>query len=272
MDEKEKYKQIIDEFKETTLTQSIKLTTERRQVGVFSSKFGGKPYMPKEFEYPCDDDGKPLRLLAQLNFAELPKIEHFPKQGILQFYIGEDECYGVDFDNPTNQNTFRIIYHDNILSNDLISDDLPQLLEEDFPFEGEFALIAEEQPLSMTSCDFRFNDEFLKTYKKYINTNKTSFFDLDLDDEIAEAAEAIYNDLALSGHRIGGYPYFTQADPREYNKNLQKYNIMLLQIDSEGDGQDEIIWGDCGVANFFISLEDLIDCNFTNVLYTWDCC
>ena len=69
---------------------------------------------------------------------------------------------------------------------------------------------------------------------------------------------------------MGGYPNFTQNDPRSYNKDQQNKTIMLMQIDSDLD--NDIMWGDMGIANFFITPEDLAAENFDNVLYTWDCC
>ena len=73
-----------------------------------------------------------------------------------------------------------------------------------------------------------------------------------------------------SGHKILGNPYFTQDDPREED---DEHNILLFQMDSEmGNEAVEIMWGDSGVGNFFISEEDLKNLNFDNVLYTWDCC
>ena len=65
-----------------------------------------------------------------------------------------------------------------------------------------------------------------------------------------------------------GYPAFTQSDPRYYNKEYSKYNTLLLQIDTD----ENIMWGDSGVANFFIDKEDLENNNFNNILYNWDCC
>ena len=49
---------------------------------------------------------------------------------------------------------------------------------------------------------------------------------------------------------------------------MQLYDTLLLQIDSE----DDIMWGDSGIANFFISEEDLKNKNFEDMLYNWDCC
>lgn len=72
---------------------------------------------------------------------------------------------------------------------------------------------------------------------------------------------------SIWGHKLLGYPSFTQSDPR-YD-TYAKYDTLLLQIDSDGD---DIMWGDCGVANFFINKEDLKNKDFSKILYNWDCC
>jgi len=69
----------------------------------------------------------------------------------------------------------------------------------------------------------------------------------------------------VAGDRIGGYPYFTQYDPRY--EDYRRHTALLLQIDSDED----IMWGDAGVANFFITPEALERCDFSKVLYNWDC-
>ncbi|WP_438870473.1 DUF1963 domain-containing protein, partial [Pseudomonas sp. L1(2025)] len=68
-------------------------------------------------------------------------------------------------------------------------------------------------------------------------------------------------------HKIGGYASFTQEDPRSYSH--QNHTILLLQIDSDDD--IDSMWGDVGIANFFIRPEDLKKKDFSNVLYNWDC-
>ena len=51
-------------------------------------------------------------------------------------------------------------------------------------------------------------------------------------------------------------------------KNIKKYDTLLFQLDS----QDKyIMWGDSGVGNFFIPKKSLLEKDFTNVLYNWDC-
>lgn len=37
-------------------------------------------------------------------------------------------------------------------------------------------------------------------------------------------------------------------------------------------GYSIMLWGDCGVANFFINGAKLKQHDFSDVLYNWDCC
>lgn len=87
-------------------------------------------------------------------------------------------------------------------------------------------------------------------------------------DELDETPDWLPNAF---GHKIGGYPAFTQEDPR-YIAKEDDHDILLLQIDTDDIGEREIMWGDSGVANFFISRENLKQRNFQDVIYTWDCC
>lgn len=263
-----KAKKIADEFKSRTSVPCVQLKAERKPVLLTGSKLGGEAYLPKGMECPRDSEGRPLKLLAQLNFGELPKLEHYPQEGLLQFFIRPDDIFGIDFDNMTKQDGFRIIYHKEI-SDEHTRREVCGCEETDdgmFPFEGEFALSGVLGSCPMTVSYYRFRDEFITLYNQKMNTKETSF--LNLDDAFSDT---VYDELHVPGHRMGGYPSFTQTDPREYDKSLRKYDTLLFQIDSDGDGEDEIMWGDCGVANFFISLKDLQAGNFTDVIYTWDC-
>ena len=56
-------------------------------VPVTTSKCGGVPYLPAGVQAPTNQDGKPLGMVAQINCAELPKNELYPKTGILQFWL-----------------------------------------------------------------------------------------------------------------------------------------------------------------------------------------
>ncbi len=290
----EKLKPLLELLDEKfTPLPHLKLKPVRAQsTSVFDSKLGGVPYFPKNMEYPKvlegNFEGRPLKLLAQLNFEKLPHLEGFPKKGILQFFAGcdDDDVYGINFDDGLYQNGFRVIYHENIIDNaaSLMSEaDMPEFDgEEDYyPFTGEFLLNAGEGDLSpITVCDYRFDQAAAESYNALFGGDVVGMWaDRDGKKGICQVDKALYDAIyevrAKSGSGLGGYPIFTQSDPRPDNEEYRNCNILLFQLDSEsggGDGwDDEIMWGDYGVGNFFISAENLAKCDFSKVLYTWDC-
>ena len=82
-------------------------------VSVTASKCGGVPYLPAGAQAPTNQDGKLLGMVAQINCAELPKNELYPKTGILQFWLDPyDELgLGIDLKNPVSQVNTRVIYY-----------------------------------------------------------------------------------------------------------------------------------------------------------------
>lgn len=225
----------------------IELTNDKPSI--FSSKAGGIGYIPHDGQIPCDQAGNQLRLLAQIDCAEIA-LEEFPKEGLLQFWIRNDDVYGMDFDDQTKQDTFRIVYHkeiDTTVTEEEIRSKInisPDDEDDDyFPVLGEFGM-------TFTSGTDTFDDEY----------------EYDEDDEDSEEN---YN----FGHKVGGFPAFTQSDPRECMsaERMEYFDYLLFQLDSDDDEDDRVIWGDCGVSNFFINSEKLKHLDFSDVLYNWDC-
>lgn len=252
--------QIYKETIESTVRDSVEIEPIVRKTSLIESKFAGHPYYPVSMEYPKDENEEPMKLLAQINFSELPKLKNFPTSGLLQFYIANDVLYGQDFEHPTSQKSFRVIYHENLNETNLIEDFSFITVEDEFPIGKEAAMQFEltAQPISPEAMDFE-------------KINLDVPFDAEIDnDDYEELGELYFEYFSGDGHRIGGYPYFTQSDPRDYVKKTENHSILLLQIDS--DDTIECMFGDVGVANFFIKKEDLLKKDFTNVLYTWDCC
>jgi uncharacterized protein YwqG len=226
---------------------------------LFDSKFGGDPYWPASRPYPLDEDGKPMYLLAQLNFSQMPKLEGYPEQGLLQFYTAADSMYGLNFDHPTEQKNFRVVYFENT--------EAPALDQFDFLNEEDRRdALPVERPMQLSfTLDtdyFSYNDVRLPEERLgEVMTGLTPGKDYQsMEDELTKA----YPD---NGHKIGGYAYFTQTDPREDYAGTSDW-ILLLQIDSQGS---DICWGDYGVGNFFIHPDDLKRKDFSRVLYNWDC-
>ena len=68
-----------------------------------------------------------------------------------------------------------------------------------------------------------------------------------------------------SGHKTGGYAFFTQQDPRYRMGGLE----LLFQLDT--DKAIHCMWGDMGVGHFFIQKEDLLSLDFSKTMFHWDC-
>lgn len=219
------------------------------------SKFGGFPYLPVGYEYPTGDNGQPLFMLAQINFKEVPHLSGFPKQGILQFYVGDDNMYGLDLDDPFDQSNYRIIFFAEVDPDNAQEDfDFPDF--DNVPVLESHALRFEIQSAPVSPTDQAFDE--------YFGTPVFDFFDRFGNDKV-EVRRAYARLAQGSGHKLGGYAHFTQEDPRLVQEFEEAK--LLLQIDSD---HNSILWGDEGIANFFIHPEDLKDLEFSEVLYNWD--
>jgi uncharacterized protein YwqG len=227
-----------------------------------SSKLGGRAWWPEGEAEPKGEDAARMSLLAQINFSELPVMTGYPSKGLLQFFISDTDLYGANLDESltldqlSEQRNFRVVYWPDpsrrarglaVVGSDM----LPH--RANAPRRMQFTM-GRETP---SSSDYRFDAliggnsyEAAETFAHEHNLDGDAFY------------EALWDRFDGSGHKLGGYPFFTQTDPRS-GGDLE----LLLQLDSD----EEMMWGDAGVANFFISPADLSRADFSHVVYNWDC-
>lgn len=278
-------KKIVLDILEKNKKTMIKISLSDEKPNLFQSKFGGVPYLPKDKEVPKNKENEQLTLLAQINIEELPENNIYPmKKGILQFWILNDDILGLDYDTNLGDG-YKIIYYKDIdksVTEEEVLEKYKPYKDEDsyFPIEEEFSLSFKltDGYFSDSNDDFReivdremkkFYDENKEKYsdilKIYDKENQLNYWEIwDILEEDKEIGERLFG----AGHKIGGFPDFTQSDIRE----VGNYEILLLQIDSVGTEKNEIMWGDCGIANFFIREKDLKELNFDKAIYNWDCC
>lgn len=259
----DRVKAIVEEIKKRTAADCYKLTIQPGVTpGLTDSKFGGFPYWEPSMPYPVDETGEKLVLLAQINFDQFPADDPLPRGGLLQFFIAQDGCFGLD-----RAESCRVVYH-NKLNPAVTMEQLRPLAipthegQEYFPVFRQTAVAMEKTTGYMGPADERFDGLFARAFQaatgQPLEPGKHCWNTLD-DGEYDYLADQ----LGTEGHHLLGYPYFTQQDPRD-----GLYQTLLFQMDSD----DDIMWGDCGVGNFFIDLEKLKGLDFSDVLYTWDCC
>ena len=267
---------VIEEIKKNNSRECINIIIEENNsLNLTDSKFGGLPYISTDADTPKDSNDNQLALLAQINCSDLPENTLYPKDGLLQFWISRNDDFGLD-----NKKDYCVKYIENIENNITKESILTKykLLDEEnneeySPFNKKntsFALKFEKGISTITSTDFLFEDIALKTIHEL-------FPDENIEDLYDDLERDVFDTLfkAFSGvdHAIGAYPTFTQWDPRNPEEK-DAYGITLLQVESHWDNDSNssgIMWGDSGVANFFINKEKLEHLNFEEVLFNWDC-
>lgn len=238
-------------------------------LSLWASKVGGKPYLPLDIEYPCNEKGEPLGFLAQFNCKELPKTDELPEEGILSFFIDMDSFES------------KVFYFEKIIEdNNQLWQNFDQLDKETLKYKLPFYMNPkltvnfELNQKPVASSDFQFNELLFKS--------------LSSEAQVPEGCNNVIYDSELfdgTGHHLLGYPYFTQGDPRfnsfyqtiypedeffDYEDMSWEY-ILLFQLDTQDFGNKGIMWGDTGVGNFFIHPNDLKNRDFSKVVFYWDC-
>lgn len=275
---------VYDELKAAHNKEVIYIKAEKvDDLSLEESKFGGFPFVPLGGAIPTNAEGSQLALLAQINCAQLPENNMYPSDGWLQIWCLEDEMYGFCSDTIQPETNQKVLYipagtqgepleRVEAMYQPYVSEDCPLWFVDDQGAIWGMRLSFTHGQQGITYSDGRFRDLFLDRWnKRYPEQAVENFYDL--PDEIFENVVDIH-DGPDCAHQLGGYPYFTQYDPRfEYRSSeATKYTELLFQIDSQFDTKWDLCWGDAGVRNLFISRENLEALDFSDLLYNFDCC
>ena len=239
--------------------------------------------MPLGGAIPTNAEGSQLALLAQINCAQLPENNMYPSDGWLQIWCLEDEMYGFCSDTIQPETNQKVLYIPAGTQGEPLErveamyqpygdEECPLWFVDDQGAIWGMRLSFTHGQQGITYSDGRFRDLFLDRWnKRYPEQAVENFYDL--PDEIFENMVDSH-DGPDCAHQLGGYPYFTQYDPRyEFDSaELAKYTEVLFQIDSQFDTKWDLCWGDAGVRNLFISRENLEALDFSDLLYNFDCC
>ena len=171
-----KIKQLIQVIKKLSKTNNYSIELESKTDRIFESKIGGLPYWTPNKNYPTNSEGKKLYLLAQINFDEEKVLSPLPKSGILQFFINDDDLMGLNFDERTKQENFRVVYHETV-DYKITKEAIEQLgiidsqKATNFPIKEECKISLHNGTDYATLSDFQFNKFFSKYFKNFIYIN-----------------------------------------------------------------------------------------------------
>lgn len=272
---KKVYDEIWDKYQKTAETKTFaKITLTEDELKITDSKVMGLPYIPKGAEIPQTANGDKMMMIAQINCDDLQGLADFPQKGILQFFVlnDEDGLLGLDFDNQTVQDSFRVIYHEKI---------------EEFYDENELKNIYnpynfEESYITNNNESYKMNFELTSEKERFEDMFYDIFTTICKEKELKQTQEdwlyrKLLNFMQYSENyysQCDGFAFFTQEDPREYNEEYKKFDTVLFQLNSEFDENTwnwKVCIGDAGVINFFINREKLKNKDFSEILYNWDC-
>ena len=234
------YENIIKE----TMRYSNEITFEIEETKPWDSKLGGCPYLENIEDYPMDSDGKPMVFLAQINLSDLNNLNELPSKGLLQFFITNDDMYGLEDDIVVNYIEDYKKDEDGLIKENPYEND--EGYDMGLPFSKNGKMHFEERQMPISSSLDKF-DELFK------------------DKLSEEEYDKLQDDCYACDSRVGGYPYFVQSD-----YGFADDDFLLLQLDI--DDTCGIMFGDSGNCTFSISKDDLKNRDFSKVTYDWQCC
>lgn len=276
---------LVKKFEEIAKT-SIKIdfdAVNNLELPIGASKFGGKPDLPKGFDwyyytgenYEGITEERPLSFLAQINCEEVKKYDKdnlLPEKGIIYFFYElSTMTWGFD---PKDKGSARVYYFNRNLS---------ELSRTDFPvdMEAEFRL---------PEIKLNFSEKYdLPDYEEFSELYNYSNWDVYDEERVLSGyepeetiskllgyADIIQNSMLLECEKVTNGIYCGSSTDvesqklKEMHENSEQWQL-LFQLDTVTKGSFELMFGDCGRIYFYIKKDDLKNCNFDNCWLILQC-
>ncbi len=247
-------------------------SSDDKNLKVGKSKIGGKPDLPKDFEWPKSDN-KSMLFCAQYNLSELTKFDNeniLPKRGFFYVFLSLDQDW-KEF-NGINQ-PYKFIFSG---TENITRTELPNDLEENQTFKTaeieyfQFHTIPDDENYKLFEFEKKYDDFYFYFYQPtdeylieelYEDSNKMHQI-LGYDRSIQSSV--VYE---FASKELGLY----LADSSEYKKHwndileLSKTYELLLQLDCDDSETDLSRFGGSGVYYFGISKTDLENKKFDSI-------
>lgn len=217
--------------------------------GIGCSKFGGQPDVPADFQWPMDDENRPLSLLFQIDCRDLATVDTerlLPTSGHLYFF------YELDEQNwEGTMNSIRVIYDET---------EYKELHRADFPVDLADEYRLQEKPLSFVVRN---------SYPSWEDF-QCKCPDYDVSCDVLDAVMEKFN-LEQPYDTIGSMLGWADLIQGNIVEDADA-NVLLLQLNSiESVDADELMFGDCGAIYFYISRQDLKNKRFDRIKFELQC-
>lgn len=278
----------LDQVLESLTRNEISITThESESDGIITrSKFGGKPAVPSEFEWPrfeaedYDEEtaNRPLSFLCQINLNEIAPFDKealLPPKGLLLFFY-EQAAPRWGFD-PKDRGCSRVFFFEDVSHVELMDypDDLNdayRVKEYDISFctSNSYPSYEEFSCYSNVACDWDKYDENLEkaNYKIDSERHKLLGYANLIQNEMLTECERIERGLYCGDSK--SYKNTPDDIKADINRSATEW-ILLFQMASIQEDDYELMFGDAGNLYFYIRKEDLRSKQFNKVWLVLQC-
>ena len=218
------------------------------------SKYGGRPDVPANFQWPHDNSGRPLSLLLQIDCADLTSLDHenlLPTSGQLYFFY---ELSKMRRDGK--KNSVRVIYNDKPSS---------QLHPLDYPVNlGKHYQLQE--------CRLQFSQKTSFPCLEEVGHLTHKPFKTKYNFEFEEASDRLEEKYCPGSEGIGNMLGYAFLIKKPIVKDLSNH-VLLLQLDSSEYWEEDdktahdLLLGDYGIIYFYIKREDLLARRFDRIKF-----
>lgn len=262
---------IVDRIQQESRRPVCRIGMSRQPFAITDSHLGGVPYVPHQEKIPTDLGGSQLWLCAQINFAQMPAMEGFPSQGILQLFLSDrriDGGFGLRSAGAGRvQDYWRAVYYPEVdgtvteeecrakmvipweeasktnMPRPACQWDLREIAQgvtrlwraPEVPLKVAFGPVEQE---GVCGDDYRFQERFDAVARElWPGELPKSFYPFDIWDQTEEEREALMrvrNQCRNGGCKMGGFPLFLRGDPREGAPELAAWDTLLFQLDDDG--------------------------------------
>jgi uncharacterized protein YwqG len=247
-------------------------SSDDKNVKVGKSKIGGKPDLPKDFEWPKADN-KSMLFCAQYNLSELTKFDkenNLPKKGFFYVFLSLDQDW-KEF-NGVNQ-PYKLIFSEN---ENIVRTEFPNDLEKNQTFKTAeieyflFYTIPDDENYKLFEFDKKYEDFYFYFYQPtdeylieelYEDSNKMHQI-LGYDRSIQSSV--VYE---FASKELGLYLAESSEHKKRWNDilELSKTYELLLQLDCDDPNTDLSKYGGSGTYYFGLSKTDLEKKNFDDI-------
>jgi uncharacterized protein YwqG len=245
-------KQKMFELFDTLQKESIEVTYSPIDIEPLESKskFGGKPHLPEDFQWPHYEGesydrviaDRPLSFLAEIYLSELPDCDAknlLPKRGVLSFFYEFEQRVSL----PSYEDFFQLMGEKGLSQEEVLD-------------EGEFNYFEFDSLREAYGC----------TMEEFGENSKISGYP-----DVIQNPMELECEMVTRGYYLGDEQVSLSKALEEEIERQSKEWLLLFQMGTVEHEDFQLIFGDYGHIYFWIKQGDLLSRNFDGIWQILQC-